>query len=178
VSVEDFKAWQRVVGAKDDGRPGPLTFAATVAWLRERGHIAPALIPTEARARVVAFAVAELGNADPERYYPEACPAYVGTGDSKQWCGVFALWCLRRAGLTTKLWRDGVGFAYGYLPHVPLPEPGDVAFFAANQHHAIIEEVGGGYVTLINGNGAGRRVSRGKRPIRDAQFYFSIGRLS
>jgi hypothetical protein len=90
---------------------------------------------------------------------------------------VFALWCLRQAGLTDKTWVDGKGFAMGWLPVVQLPEPGDIAYFNRFQHYAIVERCENGRVWLINGNGAGGKVTASDRPISDAALYFSIGRL-
>lgn len=60
----------------------------------------------------------------------------------KEWCGGFALWCLRQAGLAASVnWIDGVGFlGPARLPRTLSPEPGDIAYFAAPfHHHAIVE---------------------------------------
>ncbi len=181
VTADDLKAWQRVVGAKPDGDPGPATFAATVAWFRDRGHIAPPVLPAEARLRVVAIARAELGEQDPQRYYRDAAPQFVGvTPNAIAWCGVFALWCYRKAGLTSKTWVTGRGFAEGYMPRVQLPEPGDLAYYASGQHYAIVEAVGAGKVHTIDGN-AMRAPLEGvvmrTRALTDAAAYYSIARL-
>lgn len=60
---------------------------------------------------------------------------------AKEWCGIFALWCLRRAGLAASVhWLDGIGFlGPAKLPRTLSPEPGDIAYFAAPfQHHAVV----------------------------------------
>ncbi len=148
VTREDLKAWQRWAGVGDDGDPGPLTFAATVKKLREAGAIKPRPLPAGMRGRVVALASAELNGADeceqdPQRYIRDAAPAFIGQApNAKAWCGIFCLWVLRQVGLTTKTWIDGKGFAYGYLPIVKLPEPGDVAYHGgALSHYCIVERV-------------------------------------
>jgi peptidoglycan hydrolase-like protein with peptidoglycan-binding domain len=60
---------------------------------------------------------------------------------TKDWCGGFALWCLRQAGLAGAVhWIDGIGFlGPARLPRTASPEPGDVAFFPQPfQHHAVV----------------------------------------
>jgi peptidoglycan hydrolase-like protein with peptidoglycan-binding domain len=60
---------------------------------------------------------------------------------TKDWCGGFALWCLRAAGLAQSTrWLDGIGFlGPAKLPRTASPEPGDVAFFPQPfQHHAVV----------------------------------------
>lgn len=177
VSMDEIKAWQRAVGADPDGKPGPKTYAATVTWLRDRGHIAPQATTEVGRARVVQIARSQLGQGDPDVYYRDAAPQFLGSR-STHWCGVFALWCLRRAALTDRTWVTGKGFAYGYLPIVSLPEPGDIAYYERNQHYAVVERVNGdGTVTTIDGNSTGGRVARNTRRLQDAALYFSIGKL-
>ena len=63
------------------------------------------------------------------------------------WCGAFALWCLRQARLCDWIWEvKGINGAehFGFLWQLELtpdPEPGDVAYYVKNQHHAIVEKV-------------------------------------
>jgi hypothetical protein len=154
VDPADLKAWQSVVGATPDGNPGPRTFLATVEWFRAHGYIAPRQTTPASRARVVRIARAELGEQNPDKYWRDAYPPFIGHAHDKAWCGAFALWCLRQACLVDWTWIDGKGFLEVYaMPKVQLPELGDVAYFAKNSHHAIVAGVGGGNVTLINGNG-------------------------
>jgi hypothetical protein len=151
---QEILAWQTVVGAKPDGIAGPATQAATVAWLRGKGYLGPkpgALDPESARARVVSIALSELGERDPDRYWSVVCPAFVGHPHDKAWCGGFALWCLRQAGLCDWLWINAKGFLFR-LPSVSLPEPGDIAYFAKGHHHAVVESAGNGRVYTIDGN--------------------------
>ncbi len=164
----EIKRWQTLVGASADGRPGPRTYEATVAWFANREYlerdskpaasIDAAMIP-EPRARVVAIALGELGpgglakEQDPDKYWRDVCPALVRHPGKISWCGGFALWCLRQAGLTSRMWTPGQGFAYGYLRTVSLPEPGDIAYFGKpNHHYAIVRRVSGGRVYTVDGN--------------------------
>lgn len=150
---------QRAIGTKDDGDFGPKSVDALVGFLRAHGFIKPKPLPEGARGRVVALALGELGDQDPQRYIRDAAPQYIGQPpNAKAWCGIFALWCLRQAGLTTKRWIDGKGFAYGYLPITRDPQPGDVAYFGgALSHYAIVERVepvpgAAAWVHTIDGN--------------------------
>jgi hypothetical protein len=178
----DIKAWQRVVGATEDGDPGPETQRLTIEWLRARGHLMPPAIVPETRSRVVAIARAELGEQDPQKYIRDAAPIYIGQPpNAKAWCGIFALWCYRKAGLTTKQWIDGRGFAHGYLPIVSLPEPGDLAYYSSGQHYAIVEHCADGYVYTIDGNAMKapkEGVDTRRRWITDAAAYYSIRNLT
>lgn len=189
ISSEDLKAWQRVVGTPDDGDPGPRTFAATVEWLRAHGFIAPPALPLEARSRVVAIARGELGEQDPDKYWRVVCPALMGHPHDVSWCGGFALWCLHAAGLTQQPWKQGLGFAEVIpLRKVQLPEPGDIAVYARNWHHAIVERCANGRVYTIDGNSMpspregvvahdGIGGNPAPRPITDAFAYYSIASL-
>ncbi len=178
----DIKAWQAVVGAPvDAGKAvfGPKTIAATIAWARSAGHLPPPLITADARARVVAIAAAELGEQLPHKYYADAAPIYMTTKpNEKSWCGVFALWCLRKAGLTRILWKDGVGFLYPMgLPGVSIPEPGDIAYFNMPfQHHAIVREVKNGWVYTYDGNTMRGTPQAPKEGVTEKRYRLTDGR--
>jgi hypothetical protein len=152
----EIKAWQAVVGAKPDGSFGPKTIAATIEWAKNHGWIMPPKITLDARQRVVSIALSFLGEQDPNIFYRDAAPQYADRGQehTTSWCGIFWLSCLRRAGLTTKTWITGRGFAYGYLPTVSIPEPGDGVYWGMtkNQHYAVVEHVENGRVYTLDGN--------------------------
>ncbi len=118
-----------------------------------------ALWPRDKRARVVAIAKRELGNGDASKYWSVVYPGkFVSSAIS--WCGGFALWALRMAGLTTANWIMGDGFISPLmLPVTNSPKPGDIAYFTKNQHQAIVEKVEGNNIYLVNGNGDGGKVS-------------------
>jgi hypothetical protein len=76
----------------------------------------------------------------------------------KNWCGFFATYCMKSAGLSTPHWLPGQGIVgnpmeiqkqWGYAG----VQPGDVAILAHNSHHIVIYEVGPDYIVDIEGNG-------------------------
>ncbi len=180
VTEQDLKDWQKLVGAKSDGDPGPLTMAATIGWYRDRGFMKPPAIQSAHRSQVVAIAAGELGEQNPAKYYQTVAPMYLGTKpNEKAWCGVFALWCLNQAGVADWTWVDGKGFLYR-LPTTGLPEPGDIAYFTHLSHHAIVERVGNGKVYTIDGNTmtAPKEGVTRKYHNNGEAVYYSIGRLA
>jgi len=124
----------------------------------------------EARDLVLWYGFRDVGLSDPEPYWIET---RVGSPYPKHWCGAFDLSCLRKAGLCDWRWIIGKGFLF-HLRTTQDPKPGDTAYFARNQHHALV--VGDG--RLINGNGAGGRVTvTWIRPGHEPTAYYSIGGL-
>ena len=107
----------------------------------------------ESRFRVLSIAQAEVGNTDPSKYWQDA----FGSVPTKHyaWCGVFALWCLRRASLTHVLWSVAThkpGFCFR-LHRTETAEPGDVAYFnLPYQHHALVTRRDGDSLWLVQGN--------------------------
>lgn len=134
--------------------------------------------PAEPRDQVVAAAVSQLGFNDPAPYWEQTLPTtYVGPFP-KDWCGSFCLWCLNQAGLALDAhWIVGRGFLMvppNVLPMTKEGQKGDIAYFEHNQHHAVIEEVTDHTYKLINGNGAGGRVTRSEVPRGQVTAVFSI----
>jgi hypothetical protein len=156
---ESVKRLQRVLGVAVDGDFGNGTKRACVE------KFAPVIDTPKSnygtgRQAVVNIALSQVGEQDPDKYWAEVCPALKGNPSTISWCGGFALWCLREAGLVNWNWIQGLGFTEvvhnGYrLPKVKRPEPGDIAVYQENWHHAIVERVSadGLYVWVINGNG-------------------------
>jgi hypothetical protein len=191
VTDEEIRRWQRLVGTPDDARPGTRTFEATISWLAQRGYIereaAPPDVVIRSRASVVAYARAELGEQDPNKYFREVAPQFIGQPHTIAWCGIFWLWCLHQAGLTDHKWVTGLGFASGYLPVVSIPEPADGMYFGSpRQHYAVVERVINGKVYTIEGNtmlAPKEGVTAKEYPITSEEFrrnggcYFSIGKL-
>ena len=127
------------------------------------------------RAKVIAAAKTQVGKADLPAYIADAAPQYAG--EHPEWCGIFALWALHQAGLAKGVqWKTALGFVEPQrLAHTTSPKPGDVAYFAAPwQHHALVESVRSDEVDLINGNGAGGKVSLSTSPLSKATTYYSI----
>jgi hypothetical protein len=132
------------------------------------------------RARVVALAASQVGVTDPRLYWLDAFGSWSEGLRKFAWCGVFALWCLRNAGLTSRHWISGLGFIWvdsagkrsksPYLPTTSTPAAGDIAYFdKPYQHYAIVEEVDGTTIHLIAGNTP--NVSRSTTTRSKAVFY-------
>ncbi len=87
--------------------------------------------PIENAERVREYWADVMPPGTPPRDYPE------------EWCGAFCLFCIHRAELgLAEFWRGG--FAVRCLRPIgalALPQPGDIAYFAQYQHHAIVETV-------------------------------------
>ncbi len=113
----------------------------------------------DARARVVARALGELGEQDPDKYYDVVAPQFSGGKNDHaiSWCGIGALWCLVMEGLCTWNWETGRGFVYR-LKTLSLPLPGDIAIFRKGAtgkdlwHHAIVKDYGNGKVNTVDAN--------------------------
>jgi hypothetical protein len=130
------------------------------------------------RKRAVDIARGEVGNPLLPKYLADAAPAFVG--EKPEWCGIFALWVLRQAGITDKQWKVGLGFLLTKphpLPTTDNPQPGDIAYFEQYQHQAMVASVSPDTVELINGNGQGARVTVSNTPRTKAKAYYSIAPL-
>lgn len=195
----EIKRWQSLVGAAADGNPGPKTYEATVAWLNAKGYLlrdvdalttrtATAQPPSEARSAVCFEAQAHVGQwreAEVDDLWREVgVPEFVGHWHDKSWCGAYALRCLRRTlpACADWTWKPGYGFLeVKGLKKVSLPEPGDIAYYGANQHHAIVIGAANGRVQIVNGNGLTaplEGVTVSSRPIADAAAYYSLRGLT
>lgn len=136
--------------------------------------------PDHPRIRVVKAAASQLGVQDPDKYWALVNPGLVNSG--KAWCGGFALWALKQAGLAlhtvwhTNANHEGYGFAEVYkLPRTKNPLPGDIAYYdQPYQHHAIVTANDGQTVSTIDGNQAGNTVATKSRPLSAATAYYSI----
>jgi hypothetical protein len=183
---DDTKAVQRVVGTVPDGKWGPASMRACVAWFREHGHLEPAPMPVQgdARARVVDIARGRVGEWTEDMvnalWRRVGVPQFAGHWHDKAWCGAFALDCLNGALGTAHKWKPSVGFIYPLgLRVVSLPEPGDIAYFAQGQHHAIVEDFRGGKLYTVDGNAltAPREGVALRERANPAVTYYSIGKL-
>jgi hypothetical protein len=156
-----------------------LAAISAMTWLGRRGRKPAEPLPDTTapppelgpRERVVAIALGELGQQNPDRYWSDVQPRLEGT--QAAWCGGFALWVLRQAGLTDWPWEVGKGFCYR-LPTTRAPQPGDIAYFRELQHHAIVESVDAQHVHTIDGNQRGETVARRSRPRSDVAAFYSI----
>lgn len=109
-----------------------------------------------AREAVVRHALAEEGQSDPEKYWSEVSGP--GGHPKTSWCAAFVLWVLRTAGLTD--WTYDQNGAWFYqLPRTSDPKPGDIIFFTATRHLAMIVSVTEMTMGLVDGAGTAGKVS-------------------
>lgn len=156
---------------------GVAVAALVAAWRKLVPGGASGCSEAALRQRIVDVARAEVGKRRLDVYFADAAPEYVG--QEPEWCGIFALWCLRQAGvLREKRWKVGLGFTETAppLPRTLNPQPADIAYFSTYQHHAVVlANLGDGTVELANGNGAGGVVSLGRKAISEAAAFYSVG---
>jgi len=102
------------------------------------------------------------------------------------WCGAFALWCIRQAGLGPELRWEFASEANGHrsgflwaLQRTAIPQPGDIAYFAHWQHHAIVRcMVGVDQFDSIDGNqGPVTPIKLHERHVREATAFYSLSSL-
>jgi len=130
------------------------------------------------RTSVVSAAVSQIGCDAKEEYYWSALG--LGVKDRPpHYCGIFCLWAYHEAGILLNVrWPIGFSFVSQHLTITRYPEPGDCAYFPKFQHHAIVEEVGAGFVSTIDGNSTGGKVQRIRRQRNyTGVTYYSIERL-
>lgn len=91
------------------------------------------------------------------------------------WCGIFAVYCIKKAGIDIGTWQMGKGVsAFGKLKQTESPQAGDIGYMDANQHHAIIVKVEGDMVHSIDGNsGLQSEIIENKRPIKAYRGFFT-----
>ncbi len=121
------------------------------------------------RSRIIAIAEAEIGpqGKGSQRVYeywravmpPEWTDAQVKLyAKTKEWCGCFALWCLKQAGLAQDIyWKDGLGFlGPAGLKQTKTPSRGDIGYLPQPfQHHLLYVYEHDGKVHSVDGNQPG-----------------------
>jgi hypothetical protein len=92
----------------------------------------------------------------------------------KDWCGAFVLWVLHSAGLALNTkWHVGSGFLSS-SQITRDPKPGDVAYLAHLQHHALVTAVNGNDISLMNGNGFGGLITPSTMQRSAITAFYSI----
>jgi len=107
-------------------------------------------------------------------------------GQRKSWCGIFAVYCCRQVGLNVR-WDLGRGGPVGPTgPLVPNKfsssfvanlKPADIGMVATQQHHFLVESVGGGQapgLTTLDGNltwGQINRVNKHRVGLDNFNYY-------
>lgn len=101
-----------------------------------------------------------------KQYFSLAAPGFVSDdvieyrrhGKLPAWCGIFALWTLKTAGMQVGDWNEAVAARSGIssvtgIHTVSDPQPGDIAYIdQPYQHHAIVWKMEGNTVYTIDGN--------------------------
>ena len=127
-----------------------------------RGGVKP--LPNPARVREYWADVLPPGT--PPRDYPA------------HWCGGLCLFAIRRAELARDVfWK--AGFAARVLRQLEpseLPQPGDVAYFTRNQHHAIVTNVNALTRTFdsVDGNQSPGILRHWNRKLSSAAAFYSL----
>jgi hypothetical protein len=129
------------------------------------------------RSRIVDVATGEVGSKDAPKYEADAYNKATWTGPNVYWCGCFCLWVLHRVGLCLDWKWECKDPNYGFLFRLKRttdPKPGDFAYFNHAEHHAVVARNNGdGTVDLINGNGAGGKVSLSTCAIKNVSAFYS-----
>jgi len=138
------------------------------------------------RDRILEIAHAEIGpqskgSLKVEAYWravlpPEWTDAQVHLyAKTKEWCGCFALFCLKQAELAQDVfWHDGLGFLGPAKLHVTkTPSRGDIGYRAQSfQHHFLYAyEDGNGWIHGVGGNTPGVSEQRFRK---DQVVFYSI----
>jgi hypothetical protein len=134
------------------------------------------LDPESLRDRVVAWAESQEGETDHTPYWMSAI-GRAASDPETDWCGAFVLAALHKTGLATdRKWALGKGLeaSLPLLRKTYEPQRGDIAYYTNSQHVAIVADVHGDSVRLVNGNSVGGRVVINERPLADAAAYYSI----
>ena len=117
-------------------------------------------------------------------------PAHFGQKDSSdsipKWCGIFALWAVKAAGLLVGDWVDGKGIGgVARFVGTTTPRKGDVAYKNAENHHAVVyqirtDEKGRKLITTIEGNSGhnlGSSVTRNEGLLSNWQAFYRVDYL-
>ena len=133
-------------------------------------------LPDRIRKRVVNIALreSELGSPRVSLYWHDVLAPADQLSPPKEWCGAFVLWVLHSAGLAPNTkWSVGNGFL-SQLPITRVPKPGDVAYLAHLQHHALVTAVNGNDISLMNGNGFGGMITPSTMQRSAITAFYSI----
>ena len=135
--------------------------------------------PIPPRARFLKVAGGEEGSENWQKYVDNVTTR--PPTERPHWCGIFALWALHKAGFACD-WKwdlaNGRGFLHK-LPRTSNPQPGDMAYLHAYNHHAIVEKVDGNMIHTIDGNSGPRptRVLRNVRPRNTIAFFYDTSQI-
>ncbi|MFC5607338.1 peptidoglycan-binding domain-containing protein [Variovorax soli] len=90
------------------------------------------------------------------------------------WCGIFATWVVRSAGVETK-WTSGVGPSGLKLRANRECKPGDICVMKGSEvHHFIPVSIDGDNMVTVNGNSDNQAVLVKTRPLSCLAYYYSV----
>jgi len=100
---------------------------------------------------------------------------YLAPNTLPSWCGIFAVYCIKKAGIDIGNWQMGRGVSsFGKLKQTQSPQAGDIGYMDLHQHHAIIVKVEGDIVHSIDGNsGLQSEIIENKRPLKAYRGFFT-----
>jgi peptidoglycan hydrolase-like protein with peptidoglycan-binding domain len=119
--------------------------------------------------------------------FPKQIIKYIKWGKNSEstnglvsWCGIFATWAVITGGGTCGTWKSGDRCS-SMKRITNNPQPGDVGYFHAYQHHCIIAAVDGDRIETIDGNaydsnsgGSGAITSRWRSRSDFAGFFKQV----
>ena len=96
-------------------------------------------------------------------------------GGLPSWCGIFAVYCIKKSGIDIDTWQMGKGVSsFGKLKQTDSPQAGDIGYMEAHQHHAIVVKVEGDIVHSIDGNsGLKSEIIENQRPKKAFSGFFT-----
>ena len=89
------------------------------------------------------------------------------------WCGIFATWVVRTAGVDTK-WRMGAGPSKLKLKFSRDCQPGDIAVIPQHIHHFIVASPLADEIMTINGNSTNQAILVKPWPLSSVQYFYSV----
>jgi hypothetical protein len=99
-------------------------------------------------------------------------------GAVKHWCGIFACYVVRQAGITVARWTLNGGKIYNLSLNWGNAgmQPGDIAMIVAGNHHFIVTDVDYGSKTMktVEGNTSGQYIRSRSRKTTEPYAYYSI----
>jgi hypothetical protein len=117
-------------------------------------------------------------------YLPQGFGQKDSSDSIPKWCGIFALWAVKSAGLAVGTWVDGQGIAaVARFTQTQSPRKGDIAYKIAEHHHAVVYQIrsddsGHTLITTIDGNsGAGGSITRNEGPISNWKAFYRVDYL-
>lgn len=150
------------------------------------------------RESILAVAKAEIGKVEAKRddgsgrrigadrlleYFNIAAPGVWPDSDIENsngaipaWCGIFSVYCHKKAGKDVGNWQMGTGVtAFNTLEQTDNPQPGDIGYIhEPYRHHCIIKEIRGDTVISIDGNsGVYSEVIENERPYSKYDLFFT-----